>query len=125
MIGRSVVVLLVILCAVVSMSTHPRNCSAADKPCLIIKNHLDTIKILCITRFGEDREKAIIQAKSKLLQDLKALNYSLPQEVSILIDGYVTSSILGYDRMRKKGDVKLVKKAQGIKEKIKALCSWE
>jgi hypothetical protein len=125
MTSRCIVVLFVIVCAVATLSTHPWNCHAADRPCLVIKNHLDAIKNLCITRFGEDREKAIIQAKSKLLQDLKALNYPLPEELNALVDRYVTSSILGYDRMRKRGDVKLVKKAQTIRRKIKILCPWE
>ena len=125
MIARSVVVLLVILCAAVSMNIHHRNCYAADKHCMVIKNHLDAIKNLCITRFGEDREKAIIGAKSKLLQELRALDYSLSQEVSALIEGYVTAATLGYDRMRKRGDVKLVKKAQGIRATLRSWCPWD
>jgi len=90
-----------------------------------VKNYLDTVKNLCIYKFGDDREKAIVDAKSKFLKELQQSNLTVPQELDDTINRYITSSTLGYDRMRKKGDANLVKKAQEIQDKIKALCPWD
>ncbi len=123
--GRVFVCLLLILSVVATATCFPPHSLAADKQCVLVKNYLDAVKDLCIYRFGEDREKAIVDAKSKFHTELQQLNLAVPPELDDLISRYVTSSTLGYDRMRKKGDTRLVKKAQDIQDQIKTLCPWD
>lgn len=92
--------------------------------CLIVRDYLQSIQNHCIYRFGEDRERALGEAKARFRQQLKDINVTLDATVDELIQRYTACATLGYDKMRK-GDAVLVKKAQDLADRIKTLCPWD
>ncbi|MDQ7782481.1 MAG: hypothetical protein RDU20_06370 [Desulfomonilaceae bacterium] len=125
MFGRVFACFLVGLVVAASIIPGPTHVPAADTQCVIVKDYVETVKNLCIYRFGEDREKALLEARTKFLKELRQANPEVSPELEDLIGQYVTSCALGYDRMRKKGDASLVKKSQDLHDRIKALCPWD
>jgi hypothetical protein len=92
--------------------------------CRIVRDYLQAIQNHCIYRFGEEREKALGEAKATFQRQLKDINVTLDATVDELIKRYTACATLGYDKMRK-GDTALVKKAQDLADRIKALCPWD
>lgn len=95
-----------------------------QRQCVIVRDYLQSIQNHCIYRFGEERERALGEAKATFLQQLKDINVTLDATVDELIQRYTACATLGYDKMRK-GDTVLVKKAQDLADRIKALCPWD